>query len=728
MIKSISIQDVTSFSPENAVEIDLAEKHVCLFYGHNGTGKTTIANFLQNQTGADFTSCSLDFSAGHNPEIIVYNQRFIEEHFLESSNQPGVFTLSKENREAEQAIERAQIEIRRLEEEKSTTTNERDKTLLSKKQREDRIKNTVWEAKSKHEHTPLDYCLTGYKGSKEQFFNKVQGTSYEQIEATFDDLVQESKELQNQQNTEKTVIDKANIDLSEIETSPILEEIIVGSEESYLSQLIEKLGNSDWVKQGSQFLQIEKEKCPFCQQELPEDFEEEIHRLFNDTYQEKLEALSKIKRQYTERKEEFSRLMSSGPFRDEFVTDDTEFVQSKERLLSMLEANLSEIAQKCDSPSTAVKLQDTSELISKLNDRISHIQTRIEAFNDKIKNRNAHLGALKTKFWKLIRAKYQDVLTNFEQVISELDRQIKEKNSDLSTINTKIRNNNNTISENRRKITNIELSIENINRQLALLGLKGFEIVKEPGDSSFYRLKRGTQAENIYKSLSEGEKTLIAFLYFIELCQGSLTREAPVDITNRVVVIDDPISSLSHNYIYDIASIIHHKIIEGGYKQIVVLTHSLFFFHELLRLKNPTKGCPKNYKLFRITKSKFSQVHAMERTEILNDYQSYWQAIKDARDGVASSIILPNMMRNILEYYFAFVHQQDNLKNALEELEAKDADFKPLYRYINRESHADAINLTDFGEIDPERFMEKFRKVFEKTGFIEHYNSMMGGR
>jgi hypothetical protein len=44
----------------------------------------------------------------------------------------------------------------------------------------------------------------------------------------------------------------------------------------------------------------------------------------------------------------------------------------------------------------------------------------------------------------------------------------------------------------------------------------------------------------------------------------------------------------------------------------------------------------------------------------------------------------------------------------------------------NRESHADAINITDFGEIDPERFLEKFRRVFEKTGFMEHYNNMMG--
>lgn len=44
---------------------------------------------------------------------------------------------------------------------------------------------------------------------------------------------------------------------------------------------------------------------------------------------------------------------------------------------------------------------------------------------------------------------------------------------------------------------------------------------------------------------------------------------------------------------------------------------------------------------------------------------------------------------------------------------------------MNRQSHSDAINILDFGDVDPMRFIEKFKLVFEKTGFIEHYNVMM---
>ncbi|AST67247.1 hypothetical protein BFG07_00105 [Kosakonia cowanii] len=66
---------------------------------------------------------------------------------------------------------------------------------------------------------------------------------------------------------------------------------------------------------------------------------------------------------------------------------------------------------------------------------------------------------------------------------------------------------------------------------------------------------------NIYKTLSEGEKTLITFLYFLELCDGRLDSDNE-DNKEKLIVIDDPISSLSHDYIYEISSLIHHRIIK----------------------------------------------------------------------------------------------------------------------------------------------------------------------
>ena len=111
--------------------------------------------------------------------------------------------------------------------------------------------------------------------------------------------------------------------------------------------------------------------------------------------------------------------------------------------------------------------------------------------------------------------------------------------------------------------------------------------------------------------------------------------------------------------------------------------------------------------------------------DIKNDYQSYWSLLKDAKEGKIVPVILPNIMRNILEYYFSFVHQNDKLLGSLNKLESDDEAFKPFYRYMARGSHSDATNLSDFGAMDTSKFLEKFKDVFVKTGFGDHYDAMM---
>ncbi|RDL14413.1 AAA domain-containing protein, partial [Pseudomonas sp. LAMO17WK12:I3] len=166
----------------------------------------------------------------------------------------------------------------------------------------------------------------------------------------------------------------------------------------------------------------------------------------------------------------------------------------------------------------------------------------------------------------------------------------------------------------------------------------------------------------------------------------------------------------------------HYTHPKERFKQVFILTHNLFFFHEML--KNLKRG--DDFSLFRITKAEYTAVIPMKASDVQNDYQSFWQTIRAAQEGRTSASVIPNMMRNILEYYFNFVHRQEALAEALQALADEDTAFRALYRYVNRESHSDAINLTDFGEIEPAHYIERFRQVFVRTGFEEHYLKMMG--
>lgn len=246
--------------------------------------------------------------------------------------------------------------------------------------------------------------------------------------------------------------------------------------------------------------------------------------------------------------------------------------------------------------------------------------------------------------------------------------------------------------------------------------LEGFSIVSSGNEE--YKLQRPHQDLAKFETLSEGEKTVISFLYFLELCKG---RQSKDEVKGKeIIVIDDPISSLSHMYVFNIAQLIKQNFFnqKDKYEQIFILTHNLYFFHELL-----FKQKKKDLKLFRIVKSDFSNVIDMDHDEIQNEYQSYWTIIKDFQKGKATPVAMANAMRNILEHFFWFIE-----KNDFNELTKKlEQDEKNIFfiRYINRESHSDSTNISDFKEIDPQVFKNAFKQIFQDFWYIEHYNTMI---
>ncbi|WP_242462401.1 AAA family ATPase [Vibrio parahaemolyticus] len=320
-------------------------------------------------------------------------------------------------------------------------------------------------------------------------------------------------------------------------------------------------------------------------------------------------------------------------------------------------------------------------------------------------------------------------------MIDEKDSDIKQLNADLKRVKQVGQKVASRISYLRSKTSNIDDTIERININLKSLGLTSFEIVSstDPEQQNYFVLSRGektNEGKEVFKSLSEGEKTLITFLYFIEKCNGSMSKDSDIADKEKLIVIDDPISSLSQNYIYDIASLTHTKIIKGNkFKKVIVLTHSLFFYQELLKLAPQGKDRKGNdkYSLYRLNKKQYTNVQPMNKGELKNDYQSLWQIIKDVIEGSANPVVLPNVMRNIIEYYFGFVHKRDKLSDILNELAEKEPEqgHKAFYRYINRSSHSDPTNIGLMVEVEPQAYLERFKSIFIESQDEEHYHCMM---
>lgn len=726
MITKIVLKNVASYGVNPAtLETD---KKINFIYGLNGTGKTTISKYLQNKDDSVFCDCSLE--GINNEKILVYNQKFIDSNFYLSPTQKGIFSLKSENKDAKEKIDNATEEIKKL---NAQIKNDELKTGfyfdLQKKQNDiEDLQNTAedktWEIKTKYSGGDriLEFCLEGKKGSKKDLFDHISKIqkSTTKPEKTIDDLKKEAEATQgaNAKTYDENLLTKVSFDFWKIEEQEIFNEIIIGNENSQVAKLINKLNNSDWVKDGRKFIQepnAENGTCPFCQQKtITKPLYQEIQGYFDETYQQKITELENSDKEYFNEYQKVKDLENKLLQIDFIKNKEAEFKLIFKNFLNKLSNNWTEINKKIKSPNVTITLKSSILEQKALNDFLDTVIEETKTHNEKVKNKQKTKNQIIKEFWEIMRWEYDQTIENYSAQKSKLTTEKSNIASEELQIKSKIQGQEKIIKEAQKEMVNIQDAIDNINSELILFGLDGFSIV--PTGEQTYKLNRPNEDVTRFETLSEGEKTVISFLYFLELCKGKEKNDEVV--TEKIVVIDDPISSLSHMYVFNVAQLIRKCFFNDEYKQVFILTHNLYFFHELLH-----KQKDNNCKLFRLCRSSFSKLSEMNRKDIQNEYQSYWQILKDFENGNATEVILANAMRNILERFFGFIEKND-FNELTKELEKEEKN-NFFIRYINKESHSDPINISDTKEIDPQIFKEAFKKIFKDSGYIEHYNKMM---
>lgn len=735
MATEIFIKDVSSYRKPVTIT-DL--KKVNVFYGLNGTGKTTITQLLaaRDRSIGRFKGCKITFADGKpDPEILVYNQDFVQNNFLSTNQLKGIFTLDHENVEAETAIEEAREEISKL-------TNMRPQHVslvqaYNQQETTDRnqLKDKVWEEKTRFENTSTQVCLDGFMGSKEVFLNNLIKSipliiDEENIPNEFKNIESELQQLIDKNSEERKTIDLIVIDLNQIELDVIFSEKIIGSSDSYLSDIISKLEHADWINEGLQKHLPQSNECPFCKQSLTEELRSKLLSHIDKEYQKKQQYIENLLEKYKNHKSTIEEILSIYIETIELKSN-PEIILFIERLKAQISSNIELISSKLREPSHEIELINTFDTIQEINDLVHLVNLGIKDFNQKLKNKQKSIKDIKSKFWSLLRKKYDLELSGYIQRQSERNEGKDKSNGKLSEIDLKIIEKNTIISLNQQKTKNVDFAINRINSRLLSFGVIGFEIKRlytENKDQYLYHIVRNGEKHNeTFRTLSEGEKTLISFLYFLEECVGISDPEKARDTGNRIIVIDDPISSLSFNLVFDVSVLIKEIFLNKDlpYRQVFIFTHHLYFLHEILGVHKVK--IPKDWALYRVTKYTDSNVTSLGRTEIQNNYDNNWRILKEIQSGQAPKVLLPNVVRNILEQYFSFVHAKDSLVSALDELskEHQEPFIKSFDRYINRESHSDATNFIDANEIDVDKYLSYLEAIFLKTGHFKHYEAMM---
>lgn len=729
MIKSITIQGYKSFPADAPTIIDFTTKRIAVFYGINGAGKSAIGEVIHRNGNNQDPVAHCSVATTHNVpyQYLVYNEEFIDATFRNRDDMPGIFTIGKPEAAALAKAETLEHEIRQWRERIEQVTDQRSEREEEATRAQASVLDAVWSVYTNHKNGPLKEWVAGFGGSKQKVFDQLHATPFNLAEAppTTEELITRTNDVSDRTALARSEVSVDVTGFDGIEGDVLWGQAIVGSGDSTLSAQIQALGNMDWVRQGRSFLGHDNH-CPFCQQNLPHDFSSDLAKLFDTSFERRIQQVQQHSEQYRRAVDALGQavnyILENEPFAKEHP--DLERVWAKVRLA--LSENVGLMEKKCQSPGQVVSLKLSNEGLQAVQASVVQVNERVLQFNARVRDRGNEITRIKNGFWARMRHDHAPAMNVYKAAGDSITKAIHAIDQEMEALRKNVGDAERQLAELRRNTAGTDKAVEAINHRLASLGVYAFKITK--ADANQYRLTRSNGGVDSYRSLSEGEKTLITFLYFVELINGSAVADATVPLDRKIVVIDDPISSLSHNYVYDIASIIVHDIIEledeegKCLKQVIVLTHSLFFHHELLY------AFPNHRKIEfkRVLKHTHSAVVPMSHKELLNDYEAYWQVVKDAKQGHATPIMVANAMRGICERFFYFTRRQKDFKEGLKRIGQQDQRFSALARYLNRQSHANAENLTDFGDYDVNYYLDKFRMVFEQTQQMEHYRAMMG--
>ncbi|WRF61711.1 AAA family ATPase [Helicobacter pylori] len=733
-ISQISLKKVATFDENGASFKDL--NSINFIYGANGSGKTTTSSFLKNlaENGIEdkFASSKIVWYNNESLKIEVYNKQFKEEQFR-NSQVKGIFTLGKKTNENLEKIESKKESINK-ENEKKIKNKESLKKITQEKEKEEKdFTDSCWEKLYKKFEEDFKETLEGLKRKekfKEKILKEFENDKYNQSEIVGLEKLKEKIEIVFGENqTELALLECDLTDFDSIENHSIWEQKIVGSGGVAIADLIKKLSNEDWVAQGREYVK-DNSICPFCQKEtITEEFKKQLESYFDTSYQESTDTIKKMKEDYTNKTDEALERLNEVIKTEQNKLDTENLKRIIETLRSKINANQQKMLDKGKEMSRSFKLDNTKNEIDAIKDLIKKANEQIANYNEMIKDIEKQKKSCKEQTWKFLINEFKSDIQEYNKKYCGLEKGINNLEKAISKNQEKIKKLENEIKELEKNMVSIKPIVNEINTLLKGYGFTNFSLACTE-DEKFYRIQR-EDGQLVGETLSEGEVTFITFLYYYHLAKGSLKEN---DISkNKVLVIDDPISSLDSNILFIVSVLVKDLMKETmeektNIKQIIILTHNTYFYKEIT-LECDLKRYQGKYSFWIIKKdNNVSKIKDYKENPIKNSYELLWQEVKQAKENNASWVSLQNAMRRIIEYYFrilgGFKHN-DSLSECFEKIEEKQV-CNSFISWFNDGSHGISDDLfVQSQDISIETYLKVFEKIFKETGHEAHYRMMM---
>lgn len=710
------------------------------FYGKNGTGKSTISSFLRGPLSPYKTTVPRG-----QFELLVYNNEFISDEIQSYGNIPGLFTITKANAEIKKEIEKLEGEKRELDKEKAALQSDMDGYQKKLDSMDKGLLEDVWRVQTLY--TRLYPLAVSTTNSKKNFLAKIKSTTgvYHDKES-----IQKSYEQSYLSKESTRPLFRKVPESIDVQDS-ILSEPIINSGSTPFAGFVKELRSLDWIKRGHDtFQHAAGDKCPYCQQTLPDDFEEKLASCFDQGYQKQINELKRSAESYARKIDDILQALEYN-YNLDFKSDSfAEYSRLYGECVNQAKVANETWQRKISEPASLFELPDISGTLHDINVCIDKINEEIKKYNSAIENRKQSQKECTDMIWEQMAFDCVNPILRYETLIEPVNEQMQstgakldEKTRDIDSITEKI----GSLS---KDTVNTTAAKDNINQLIRDAGFQGFEIREKKNAQYVYELVR--KDGSVVKNLSEGERNFIAFLYFYNIVMNSRSDDGVQ--RDKVVVIDDPVSSMDSSALFSVAGLVRNleEICYNNYsmeardndpkfiRQLICLTHNPFFFKEISYSHVADYECANYYELSKDADnhSHIKLCHKEEERKyvnyspIRNNYEALWAEYKSATD----SIILMNIIRRILEYYFVQIggfKENDLRKNLLDKNKSR---FPSKQEYDAAAAMIAYLNTGIAGFDDGLYFdanavsVDQMRSVFKNIFYVlnqgQHYEYMMG--
>lgn len=678
-----------------------------LIYGPNGSGKTTVTRIINDlgipneelKKGAEFSFETDDGTFTNKKpypgKIRVFNTDYVQSNIGEIEGTLNhILIVGEKNKTLVAELEREEAEIRKREDGIAANNLEIKKYT---KQR-DAIFTDI--AKTISESTSGQVIRTYNRNNAKKAYEALEA----RVTISDDRMSQLRKSIRQEKKDDIEIItlvgeEYASFETSENPLNAIKKLVQKGNEilpltvqSITIERLISESSIATWVDAGIAIHKKHKsDNCEFCAQPLPADRLRKLEDHFSDADQNLKEDIKTLIADFKKALTELGRIQFPSET-DLYHEYRQTYSQSKKdagkAIHQLREAILNTddiLSQKLENRNQAfdsmleIDLDKTQHLLAETNKILLHHNKHTQAFEDKASACEKELE---------------------QHYLSDIDERVLEFDTLITALETTNRDHENGITdddeprsleqlvlstqEKRASISNSHHAGEQLTSNLqAFLGRTDLKLVD--GEDGYRVLRYGEAAEN----LSEGERTAIAFLYFLI----QLT-DQDFDITEGIVVIDDPVSSLDSASIYQAFSYLKNAVKSS--KQLFLLTHNYEFLKLLLHWlqHSSTKNLTSCYMTYCSESGGIRNGDLRQLDKLLrhhdSEYQFIFKSLKELDiDGtIISAYHIPNMARKFLEtFLFLYDPSNDKIYKKLDKIKFDDNKKTAIFKFSNELSH-----------------------------------------